>query len=69
MPDLFVHLPPLTPVEARVLYGVLAAWCNGHGMDEPAWTVVNSLRCAVGEARDAQDVLKSAQKIIDEVEG
>ena len=56
-PDLFVHLAPLTPIEARVLYGVLAAWCNGHGDEEPAWSTVNALRTMVGEARDTHELL------------
>jgi hypothetical protein len=58
--DRFVHLPPLTPIEARVLYGVLAAWCNGRDKSDPAWAVVDSLRTAVGEARSTQDLLRRA---------
>lgn len=42
--DLFVHMKPLTPIEARVLYGVLAAWCNGHHQTEPVWPTVDRIR-------------------------
>jgi hypothetical protein len=53
--DRFVHLPPLTPIEARVLYGVLAAWLEGHDMTNPTWDAVNSLQVVTFEAMQTND--------------
>jgi hypothetical protein len=52
--DRFVHLRPLTPIEARVLYGLVAAWRNGHDKEHPAWRVVDSLCASVADAVDLQ---------------
>ena len=53
-----VQLPPLTPIEARVLYGILAAWLDGRDTSDPCWGVVNSLRTAVFEARQSPRPLR-----------
>lgn len=44
-----VELPPLSLADARVLYGVLAAWSHEHRSEEPMWSTVDDLRALVQE--------------------
>lgn len=51
IPDAWAILPPLGPDEMDTLYRIIDGWCLTHETTHPEWSIANSLRTAVGEAR------------------